>query len=491
MFSTKGALTRRSLGIFLGILVLAATALVLYSQTRAFVWDEGFHLVAAALIAQGKTPYIDFCFPQTPLNAYWNAVLISLFGQDWHMPHLLAALFAVGAMVLAAEFVLARMPAPQWRLAGAASAAVLVGLNTTVMQFGTIAQAYGSAMFFSVAAFRVAIAAAARRPPWLGFTAGCLAGVAAGCSLLTAPVAAVLLVWSFWNERGSGRWARAGAFAAGAAIPFAPVAWLFIRAPRQVFFNIIEYQALFRRVKWTGATLHDIEALSAWVDSTQALALAMLGIAGPIAVLKRREWSAEVRAEFQLAGWLSAGLGVFIAVAHPTFQRYFIFLVPFASMLAAVGLYSVGSKLLGDRPGWAAAAVVALMTLTSARAQFENRDETTWHDYEEVARKTAEVTPAGGMLYVEEPVYFILRRNPPSGLEFSYARSLQLPLEQEKLLHIVSQGEIKEQIRAGRFATVQSCKDDLIDDYGLAKSFPHQAEVQDCSIFWGKVKAGP
>jgi hypothetical protein len=95
------------------------------------------------------------------------------------------------------------------------------------------------------------------------------------------------------------------------------------------------------------------------------------------------------------------------------------------------------------------------------------------------------------MLYAEEPVYFILRRTPPPGLEFSYARSLQLPLDQERLLHIVSQGELKQQIQAGRFATVQSCKDDLIEDYGLAKVFPHQAEVQDCSIFWGKVKAGP
>jgi len=33
-----------------------------------------------------------------------------------------------------------------------------------------------------------------------------LSGVAAGCSLLTAPVAAILLAWMLWNERGANRW---------------------------------------------------------------------------------------------------------------------------------------------------------------------------------------------------------------------------------------------------------------------------------------------
>jgi hypothetical protein len=82
MFSTRPRPLRNGKGIFLAALFLAAAALITYSQTRAFVWDEGFHLVAAALIAHGKTPYVDFCFPQTPINAYFNAALIRVFGQD-------------------------------------------------------------------------------------------------------------------------------------------------------------------------------------------------------------------------------------------------------------------------------------------------------------------------------------------------------------------------------------------------------------------------
>jgi hypothetical protein len=457
------------------VLFVAASALITYSQTRAFVWDEGFHLVAAALIAQGKKPYVDFCFPQTPINAYFNAAVIHVFGQHWQPPHLLAALFVVGAMILTAQFLVAHLPAGKLRWTAAICAAVFVGLNTIVMQFGTVAQAYGSGLFFGVAAFRAAVGAVRRKSAWLAFAAGLFAGVAAGCSLLTAPVAAILLPWILWNSRN--RWRKCAAFLAGAAIPFAPVVRLFIGAPRQVFFNIFQYQALYRRVNWPGATLHDLGVVTAWLDSTQALFVGLLALAGFWRVLREPAWGPE----FRLPAWLSLGLALCLALAHPTFERYFIFVVPFASMLAAVALSGFASRRI-------AAIAVTLFALSCARQLFEDRDATTWGSYDTVVRKVAEVTPPGKTLYAEELVYFSLGRTPPRGLEFSYSRNVQLPAEQEQLLHIVSQAEFKQQIKAGRFDTVQSCKDDLIDYYELASVFPHRADVEDCSVFWGKVK---
>jgi len=477
MFSTTPGSPRNGIGTFLTVLFFAAAALITYSQTRAFVWDEGFHLVAAALIAHGKTPYIDFCFPQTPINAYFNAVLIRVFGQDWHAPHLLAALFVVGGMILTAQFLLAHLPAGKPRWTSAICAAVFVGFDTIVMQFGTVAQAYGSGLFFAVAAFRATVAAVGRKSAWLAFAAGLLAGVAAGCSLLTAPVAAVLLPWSLWNNQAGNRWQKCAAFVAGAALPFAPVVGLFLEAPQQVFFNIVQYQALYRRVNWPGATLHDVGVMTGWLGSPQALFMGLLALAGIWRVLRESAWGPE----FRLPAWLCLGLGLSIALAHPTFERYFIFLVPFASILAVVGLAGLASRRV-------AAIAAVLFALSCGRQLFEDRDATTWKTYETVVRKVAEVTPRGATLYAEELVYFGLGRTPPEGLEFSYTRNLQLPAEREKLLHVVSQAEFKEQIKAGRFATVQSCKDDLIDYYDLPAVFPHQADVEDCSVFWGKVK---
>ncbi len=482
MRSTTPVPTRNGIGFFLWALFFAAAGLVVFSQTRAFVWDEGFHLLAAALIAQGKTVYVDFCFPQTPLNAYLNAGLIYLSGQNWHIPHLLAAMFAVGAMCLTASFVLRHLPAGEsreWRWAGAGCAAVFIGLNTTVMQFGTVAQAYGSGLFFCVAAFCAAVAAMRRRGALFTFAAGLFAGVAAGCSLLTAPVAIVLLAWTLWTNRGTARWLRSAAFVAGAAIPFTPVIWLFFQAPEQVFFNVFEYQALYRRANWPGINLHDIEVLTGWLNSTQALVLGVLALVGVRRIYKDAEWGRE----FRLALWLVLGLALFNATTHPTFERYFVSLVPFVSILAVAGLFTIRSRRM-------AVLAAVFMVLSCAQALLEDRDASTWEEYENVARKTAEVTPPGAMLYAEEPVYFLLHRTPPTGLEFSYARNVQLPAARQKLLHVVSQAEFKKQIRAGRFATVQSCKDDLINYYELPSVFPHEIDVEDCSIFWGKVKTG-
>jgi hypothetical protein len=186
--------TRGKLTFWLVVTSITAFAL-LYAVTRAFVWDEGYHLIAAQQIAQGKLPYIDFCFPQTPINAYLNAAIIKLFGQHWRPVHVMATLLSMGSMLLTAQFMLTRFPERRWRLACALSAAVFVGLNEVVIQFGTIGQPYGICLFFSVAAYRVALATPARVTIAVPLLCGTLAGVAAGSSLLTAPILPVLLIW--------------------------------------------------------------------------------------------------------------------------------------------------------------------------------------------------------------------------------------------------------------------------------------------------------
>jgi len=78
--------SRKPAWITAAAVVCIAAVMVTYARTFAFAWDEGYHLVAAWLIAHGKQPYIDFVFPQTPLNAYWNAILLRVFGMSWRVP---------------------------------------------------------------------------------------------------------------------------------------------------------------------------------------------------------------------------------------------------------------------------------------------------------------------------------------------------------------------------------------------------------------------
>jgi hypothetical protein len=457
----------------------------------AFSLDEGFHLLAAQLINRGETPYLDFCFPQPPLNAYWNAAWMRAFADGWRIPHVLAAILVAGAVMLAADFTFSRFRVPRWRLACALMTAFMVAVSVPVVQFGTV-QAYGMCLFFMVAAFRVSLLAVDRKGFLVPLSAGLLAGAAAASSLLTVPLAPVLLGWILIYNRIGARFAKSAAFLFGAAIPFLPVLRLFAKAPRVVFFNIVEYQLLYRRVHWERATPHDIDVLTSWINSSQALVLGALAIVGLLFIRSARNWESRSRAEFFLSGWLALALTAYLAVTHPTFERYFLLAVPFFAIPASVGLYALASRLGNpDRPLWPTLLLITLFCLGLAKTLYDDRNSYKWRDYEKIAAKVDQVTPRTASLWADEVIYFLTRRPPPTGMEFSYSHKLELPPSLAASLHIISQRELDSSIKAGAFSTIATCADDeRIEQLGLERLYSHKAEVSDCEVFWGIRKPG-
>ena len=478
---------RRPWILLWSVLLLISSGIFIYSQTMAFVWDEGFHLVAAQLITRGKTPYIDFIFPQTLLNAYFNAAVLRSLGDNWKAIHVFDALFVAATICLTATYVMRRFPDQRWRLPCAIAAACLVGLNTVVIPFGPVAQAYGSGMFLVVAAYRIAIVSVERKSAWMTFWAALLAGAAAGSTLLTAPVIPILLLWILVESRVGARTGKLIAFCAGVILAFAPELWLLAKAPRQTFFNVVQYQALFRRVNWGDANSHDFDVLTDWTVSAPTLLLGLLAVIGILFIARKSNWDRIVRREFYLAAWIAAGLGAYIAVAHPTFGRYFIFMIPFTAIMASAGFYYTGSQLIGpERSRWAIAGLVFILAVSAVKYVFDDRDATNWHDYEKIAAKIKRVTPPGKEYLADELVYFILRQTPPPGLEFSYSHKLELPPNEEALYHVISSKELKKQIAKGRFQTVETCKDEIAEDFKLGDYFPNKQEFDDCTVYWRK-----
>jgi hypothetical protein len=469
--------------------LLLTAGLVVYSQTIAFSLDEGFHLLASQLIDRGKLPYLDFCFPQPPLNAYWNAACLRIFGDSWHIPHVFATLLVAGAVMLVADFIFSRFPMPRWRLPCALVGAFMVAVSVPVVQFGTV-QAYGMCLFFTVAAFRVSVLIPDRRKLSYPFGAGLLAGAAAASSLLTAPVAPVLLVWCLTYNRTASRWIKSAAFLVGTVIPFAPVLWLFAKAPHVVFFNIVEYQLLYRRVHWAGATPHDVDVLTAWINSSQALAIGALAIAGLLFIRSASNWERRLRQEFCLSAWLAFALTGYLALTHPTFERYFLLAVPFIAIPVSAGFYAAASRLANpNQPLWPATLLIALLCLGLGKTLYADRDAYNWRDYENIAAKVNQVTSPTASLCADEVIYFLTRHAPPSGMEFSYSHKLDLPASRAASLHIISQRELDRRIKAGDFATIATCADDdRIDDLGLPRLYTHKAEVSDCAVFWDRVR---
>src|ERR1700730_12161157 len=95
---------QKSFWLLAGTMTLVGAGLLFYSQMDAFAWDEGFHLLTAQLITRGERPYLDFNFSQTPLNAWWNAFWMLIFGQSWRTAHAVASVMTTGAILMTADF---------------------------------------------------------------------------------------------------------------------------------------------------------------------------------------------------------------------------------------------------------------------------------------------------------------------------------------------------------------------------------------------------
>ncbi len=459
--------------------------IITYSQTLALAWDEGFHLLAAQLILRGKRPYLDFLHSQSPLYAYYNATLMRVFGESWRMVHVVSSLAVVGAALLIANYVLERLEDRRWRLAGALCAMFLITLNSTILWFGTIAQPYAVCLFLVVSAFRLTVLAADRESTPAAAVAGFCAGAAAACSLLTAPFAPVLLLWTWLYA--TDRWTKSIMFLAGAAIPFLPLAALFIKSPRQVLFGVFQYHALYRDADWPGAGKQNLDVATAWMNNYEAVLLIGLAGLGLAYIAGKSNWSIARKREFALCVWLIAAESAYLLIPRPTFGRYYLFVIPFLAILSAVGLYAIAALLGSLRQPWRYPVILGLvMAAAFTKYSVDSISDYKWKYLENVAKKVQEVTPPGAALYADEQIYFLLHRIPPSGMEYADSHKLvTLPEATATAMHIVPTTMLDQDVAAGKYATIEICNNqDRVDALALPDRYAQSDDISDCKIFW-------
>ena len=70
----------------------------------------------------------------------------------------------------------------------------------------------------------------------------------------------------------------------------------------------------------------------------------------------------------------------------------------------------------------------------------------------------------------------------------SYSHKVDLGTAENKLLHILTDAQVKREVESGIFATVYTCDDDDIDDYGLPNLYKQRVDMEDCYIFWDRKK---
>jgi hypothetical protein len=376
----------------------------------------------------------------------------------------------------------------EWRAAASALALIFISTNVMVVEYGPLAQAYAICLFLTVAAFRLSTIAVDRASPIAAGGAGLCAGAAAASSLLTAAAAPVLLLWIFFCNRAGNRWTKALLYCVAAAIPFAPVFWLWGQSPRPVIFNLFEYHLFFRTLYWPKTTEHDLETLTSWIDSGQALLLLLLAFAGLMYAIFRSDWKFEIQREFYLCAWLSLGMCLEISTAHPTFARYYLLVTPFAAILAIAGVYMISERVYRPESPYAALALVtALLTLGLGRSLYQRAsDVRTWADHEQMAKKVEQVIPRNAPIFADEEIYFLTNRTPPQGLEFSYSHKLKLAPALAAQLHIIDQDHVNRMLIEGKFAGAATCDEEFLEAMHFDAIFSQKFETDDCYVYWGK-----
>ena len=459
--TTKRARTFLSSPVWLFVTgVAVAAAIAIASQLGTSPGDEGLHLLASQLLKHGKWPYLDFLYHHPPVYIALNAVWMFAFGESWRTAHALSALLTLAMIAVICEFTYTRLRGTGWEVPATAMTALLVGLNVLVLQNGVSAQPFPLTSLLSVVAFRLAVASPRRPHTWLPFWSGLCAGAACLSSFLIVTVPLVLFIWLVRNCEANRRKHVAIQFLAGAAVPAALMVPLFVKAFHQVVFDLLIFQLRHRTLDghWTA---HDawrthIHTVTDWLGMGQGLLFVLLPLLGLGYLLGHKPFDAMKRSEFYLCAWLGGALCAWVSVPNPTFPWYYMPAVPFAGVLAVLGLLAIHEHLLrGGR-------TVALLLVTCFVFSYDTAkwlsiflNDPAEHQWQEVDAIAEEIRAKGcGSLYASDMrVYFASRCPPQPGME-SYAASWLSSLSQTKAdsLHIVRQDMINRKIQAGDFS---------------------------------------
>lgn len=228
-----------------GVGVGLAAWLMPIALHRLIDGDEGYLLMAARLVGEGRWPYRDFFFTQTPLLPLVFGGLFLVVGRGWVAARLLS-----GALAVALGFLVYRETLAATRRQGAAVfAAALFALSGDTVGWLTIAKGFGLSALLIVLAvhlvgrsIRMDSSTRGLRPDLVTAGAGLAAGLATSTRLYAVVVipilAAYLLTARFARQR------RTIAYAVGCGLGLMPAIVCFLLDRRAFLFDTILYHGV-------------------------------------------------------------------------------------------------------------------------------------------------------------------------------------------------------------------------------------------------------
>jgi hypothetical protein len=319
----------RTRPVFAVVLVQLPVFAVL-GMLRTVDGDEGFYLLAARLVYEGRLPYVDFMYTQMPLLPYVYGLWMKLFGFNWYAGRLLSALLAttLGTLV----FVYAERTFKNQRLAQVGlflfvTSAFTLAWDTVVMTYAL------SGLLLFAAFFVLSMGSGGTRTARFIFS-GFLLGLAIDTRLLMLAAAPAFIIGVLGYETSTGsRQRRLLQWLAGLTVGLAP-ALFFVAIDLDAFiFGNLGFHSLRNTTgglvsDWAQkgamlAELLNIRSAGGETITFQVPLLLVLNAYHVVLVVRRR-----VTPNY-ISILSTALLTVALLLPTPTYSQYFVILLPF------------------------------------------------------------------------------------------------------------------------------------------------------------------
>jgi hypothetical protein len=355
--------------LWLSLVIIFFAAIRFRLRAMPLERDEGEYAYGGQLLLQGVPPYKLLYTMKLPGTHAAYAMIMAVFGQT--PQGIRIGLLLLNAATTVLLYLLAK------RLFGGI-AAVITGacyalLSTSFSVLGLSAHATHFVVFFAVAGLLVLLQAIEAQRTWQFFAAGLLLGLAflmKQPGIVFALFGGLYLLYSEWRrpgERSRSLWiqlgVRAGAYAAGAILPFAATCLVLYVCgvfPR-FWFWVFTYAAAYTSENSFSDGVHIFaDAFPKIMGPSFGLwILAAIGLGCLI-------WGKDKdirRHAFLIGGWLFFS---FLGVCPGLYFRahYFILMLPVVAVLAGVGVHATTQFLAqGKGATWRAVPIVVFLVL--------------------------------------------------------------------------------------------------------------------------------
>ncbi|MBX7144183.1 MAG: glycosyltransferase family 39 protein [Oligoflexia bacterium] len=314
--------------------IICVLPLIALAFTQGVDGDEGYYALAGKLVLEGKVPYLDFLYPQTPLFPLLLSYWFKIFGVSW----VSGRAFSSAVIILLAFVLYDHVRRQHGRCCGVL-ATLLLGFNSLASPWFMVVKSYGISAFLLFLGY-VAMMRSLRRSSWrLAFSSGVLLLMSAGCRLLCLG-AAPAFVWCFW-KRGSGKLLKR--FVQGCLVGAIPILLVFLRDPRLFLFNNVGYHLLRSNHGFFSGLGRKLEVTAQLFGLSGANRLAGLQVLLVAGMISAAWWWNRRKGRATHPAIMVTGLLLLVnLLPTPNFTQYFCIVVPFA----IVGIITFVAELL-------------------------------------------------------------------------------------------------------------------------------------------------